>query len=359
MKNAIHVIAGLDPAAGGPSVCVPELAQALTRTSRYQASLLDFYGRDSSLARFAAATAHADVLHVHGLWQLHSLAAALAARRARRPLIVSAHGMLQAWALNNKHWKKRIYSALIEGRNLRGACCLHALSAAEREDYRRFGLSNPVAVIPNGVHAAPEPDPAPFLTAFPDLAGRRLVLFLGRIHYKKGLDLLFRAWRAAAPEAHLVLAGGDSERTADALHSLAAELGITDQVTFTGPLYGALKWSALAAADLFVLPSHSEGFSVAVLEAMSASLPVLITTPCNFPEAATRGCGWVAEPDAVALAAALTGALSLPPALLQACGRSGRALVAERYTWNAIAAQMAATYDWMLGGPAPACLFAA
>ncbi|HVX66141.1 MAG TPA: glycosyltransferase, partial [Bryobacteraceae bacterium] len=238
-------------------------------------------------------------------------------------------------------------------------CCLHALSKAELDDYRRFGLSNPVAVIPNGVDSAPDADPGPFLAGWPALAGKRLVLFLGRVHYKKGLDLFFRAWKAAAPEAHLVIAGRDSEHSAAPLHALAAELGIARQVTFTGPLYGALKWSALAAADLFVLPSRSEGFSVAVLEAMSAARPVLITTPCNFPEAAAHGCGWVVEPDAGALAAALTRALSLPPEVLQASGRSGRALVAEHYTWNAIAGRMAATYDWMLGGPAPDCLFTA
>jgi glycosyltransferase involved in cell wall biosynthesis len=359
MTNAVHVIAGLDPASGGPSVCVPELTEALTRTGRYQATLVDFYGPESSLTRFASVTARAGLVHVHGLWQLHALAATLAARRARVPVIVSAHGMLQPWALRNKGWKKRLYAALVENRNLRRAGCLHALSAAERDDYRRFGLANPIAVIPNGTAAAPPLDPAPFFAAFPALAGRRLVLFLGRIHYKKGLDLLCRAWHRAAPDAHLVLAGGDSEHTEASLRALIAELGIADRVTFTGPLYGPMKWSALAAATLFVLPSHSEGFSVAVLEAMSAGLPVLLTTPCNFPEAAAERCGWVVEPEAGALADALAAILAPGPDRIAAYGARGQALVAARYTWNAVATQMAATYDWMLGGPAPPCLYTA
>ncbi len=359
MKNAVHVIASLDPANGGPSVCVPELVRALTSIGRYQAAVLDIHGAGASLARFVSAAARADVLHVHGLWQLHSLAAALTARRARKPLIVSAHGMLERWALNNKRWKKHIYAAMVEGRNLRSACCLHALSRAELEDYRRFGLSNPVAVIPNGVHPPPPADAGPFHAAFPALAGKRLVLFLGRIHYKKGLDLLCRAWREALPEAHLVIAGSDSENTEASVRALAAELGIASAITFTGPLYGPLKWSALAAASLFVLPSRSEGCSVAVLEAMSAGLPVLITTACNFPDAAANGCGWAVEPDPQALARALTQALSLPPELLRGMGSNGRALVAIRYSWTAIASQMAAVYDWTLGGPAPSCLVTA
>ncbi len=359
MKIALHVIRSLDPAAGGPSVCVPQLAQALTREGRYRADVLTFPARGVSLSELASTITCADVLHVHGLWQLHSTVCTIVARRVGVPMMISAHGMLEPWALNHKRWRKRIYGALVEGRNLRRADCLHALTQEEAAACRRFGLRNPVALVANGIETPPAATPAAFLSAFPALDGRRLVLFLGRIHRKKGLDRLFRAWHEAQPAAHLVLAGGDCEGTEAALRALASELGIAGQITFTGPLYGDLKWSALAAAELFALPSYSEGFSVAVLEAMAMGLPVLLTTACHFPEAVASGAGWQAGPEAGALARVLGETLALAPDALRAAGERGRTMAATRYSWTGIAGQMAAAYDWMLGGPAPACLITA
>ena len=135
--------------------------------------------------RFTQALTPGDAYRIHGVWQEHCAMTAAHASRQRKPYVVSTHGMLDAWALANKSLKKRVYAALAERRHLKQAACVRALTQTERDDCRRFGLRNPVAVIPNGVEI-PDVSSDEFFARFPDLLGKRLVLFMGRIHYKKG-----------------------------------------------------------------------------------------------------------------------------------------------------------------------------
>ncbi|MGE5645994.1 MAG: glycosyltransferase [Acidobacteriota bacterium] len=345
MRTVLHVIHSLAPDRGGPSVCAAALARALARTGRYATTLLA--AEETPLRTLRAAIESAGIVHIHGIWNWHSIAAGSIAARAGVPYIVSAHGMLDRWALRNKRWKKRLYAALVERRNLNRAACLCALTDAEARDYRAFGLRPPAAVIPNGIEpVAATPDA--FYQRHPELKGRALVLYLGRIHHKKGVDLLARAWRRIEPdfpEARLVIAGPDPDNSVPRLKRLAPA------AVFTGMLDAELKWSALAAASLFVLPSHSEGFSVAVLEALAAALPVVITRQCHFPEVARRQCGVVIEPDETQLEAALRAQLAAPPAARRQAGLRGRALVETRYTWAAIAQQTATLLDHLTQNP--------
>jgi glycosyltransferase involved in cell wall biosynthesis len=299
----------------------------------------------------------ADGVHIHGIWETHCAIAADLAHACRRPYVLSAHGMLERWALQHKRLKKALYATLVETRNLRRANCLRALTRAEVNDYRRIGLTNPVAVVPGGVAIPADASPIPFIEKHPNLVGKRIVLFLGRLHQKKGLTLLLRAWASCAPlcgDGHLVVAGPDFDGTCAKLESMVDEMGIRQTVTFPGMLAGPMKWSALAAASLFALPSFSEGFSVAVLEALGMGVPVIVTRRCNIPEVAEHGCGWVVEPEQAALDTALQEALRSPTLELQRIGERGRALVQSRYTWSVVGRQMAEVYRWVLGGPRPA-----
>ena len=295
-------------------------------------------------------------LHIHGLWELSTLIAARCAQRFAKPYVVSAHGMLQPWALRNKRWKKSLYSALLERPNLHRASCLHALTPSEAQDYRSYGLNNPIAVIPNGVNIPETIDPDVFLNDFPQLRGKRLVLFLSRIHYKKGLDILSKAWISFAkrlPEAHLVLAGPDFENTQRSIETMVADAKLQDRVTFTGMLNDRLKWSALQAAECFVLPSYSEGLSISVLEALGVGIPVIVTRQCNLPEVRDHGCGWVIEPNSQDLESALNDCLNSSKAAIYQMSLRGRGLIREKYSWEVIGRQMSALYTWMEGGPAP------
>jgi glycosyltransferase involved in cell wall biosynthesis len=269
--------------------------------------------------------------------------------------MISAHGMLEAWSLRQKALKKQIYSLLVERCNLDRAHCLRALTRFEAEDYRRFGLRQPIVVIPNGVDVPQDASPTWFFDTYPQLRGKRVVLFLGRIHVKKGVDLLCRAWAQMriGADKHLVIAGPDSENTLAGIRALVDELGLTHSVTFTGMLTGNRKWSALAAAHTFVLPSHSEGFSVSVLEALGLGVPAVISRACNFPEVDESKTGKIIDATVDEIASALSTVLSLPTVELQAMGERGKALVRDKYQWNVISQQFRETFDWMLGGSTP------
>lgn len=377
----LHVVSHLDPKYGGLSAVVPELARAVAGAGGWRSPVAAFLAdgerstvngvdvtawptsrvawlRNGALrASFDALVRRSAGVHIHGLWEGSTAAAVASARRAGRPYVISAHGMLEPWALGNKRWKKQIYGALVERSNVAGARCLHALTEAEVEDYRSFGARQAIAVIPNGVTIPEGTGPELFLAQQPGLRGKRIVLFLGRIHFKKGLDLLVEAWgRVAAthPEARLVLAGPDFENTRAAVERHIAELGVGRSVCFTGMLRGNEKWSAMATAEAFVLPSYSEGLSVSALEAMGMGLPVILTTHCHLPEAERAGAGWEIPSEVGALTSVLQQLLSQPIATNRAMGAKGQRLVRDRFTWSVVGGKMRAMYGWIEGGLEPA-----
>jgi glycosyltransferase involved in cell wall biosynthesis len=378
----MEVVPHLHPSYGGISTIVPQLASQLAAQS-FTLDIAAFCDPAESvsvplhssialahwpqrrftrswpgdaLQRFRDRVRSADGLHIHGVWESATSVAASTARSLHKPYIISAHGMLQPWALRSKSFKKRLYSALVEKANLQKAACLHALTTAEAADYRSFGRRGPIAVIPNGVELPQSIDATLFLEQFPMLRGRRIVLFLGRIHFKKGLDILIRAWAAIEknfPDTILVLAGPDSENSRAAVEKLAEECGISARIHFTGMLAAGMKWSALANSYGFVLPSYSEGLSVAALEAMGVGLPVILTRHCHMPEVRRLDAGWEIEATTPALTLALEEMLANSSAANAAIGGRARRLVCDRYSWPVVAAQMADLYRWVQGGPSP------
>jgi poly(glycerol-phosphate) alpha-glucosyltransferase len=310
----------------------------------------------------ALAAMDPDLVHLHGLWTYPSWAALRWSEGKRRPRLVSAHGMLEPWALRRSAWKKRLARLLFEDRNLRGATCLHAANPAELRAIRAFGLANPVAVIPNGV-ALPAlgtaPPPPAWRRDLPEDA--RVLLFLGRLHPKKGLVELVEGWgRLEAAERgpwHLVLAGWDEAGLAAGLAARARASGLGDRVHLVGPQLGPEKAATLAHAEGFVLPSHSEGMPVAVLEAWAHGLPVVMTPACNLPMGFAAGAALSTEPAPEAIARSLRELLALPAERRRAMGEAGRRLAAERFAWEQVAAGFTAVYRWLLGsGTAPACV---
>ena len=253
--------------------------------------------------------------------------------------------------------KKRLYSAAVEHGVVRHAHCLHALTHAEALQYRSYiGSTTPVVVIPNGVTVPASSNPDLFLDTFPALRGRRIVLFLARLHVKKGVDLLVDAWKAVSrgfPEAVLVVAGPDSSGMRARLESFVAANKLEQQVVFTGLLTAAHKWSALAAAECMVLPSHSEGLSMSVLEAMGAGVPVLLTPQCNMPWVHQAGAGWITSPAVGAIAESLRHVLAQGTSANATAGEAARLRIGTEYTWSAVAERMAEVYRWTAGGPLP------
>ena len=300
-----------------------------------------------------------DVVHVHGLWLPHAIAARMAATKFRKPLVSSVHGMLETWELRNKRLKKSLYSLFIERPSLAGSHCFRALSGQEAADYRRFGLRSPIAVVPNGIGPLHRIDPGPFFRKFPQLSGKAMVLYLSRVHYKKGILNLLNAWPSVLrnhPDAHLVVAGPDCQGTVRKAEEIIARYNMGQSVTICGILSGEIKLAALSAARLFCLPSYSEGQSVAVLEALSIGLPVVITPACNVDGVTAGGAGIVTSNEPSKLAGALSEALSAGSSDWRTMSESATRLARTRFNWSVIGEMMHSVYSWMLGGPRPACL---
>ena len=296
-----------------------------------------------------------EVIHSHSLWMRPTHQATRAAKNAGRPVVLTAHGALEPYSLARSRWKKRLIRAAFQDRDFRDTDCIHVNSRREGEKVRAAGFTHPLAVIPNGItlpNEATGEDPQPFFEAYPTLRRRRLMLFMARLHEKKGLGHFLPAWANVAranPDWHLVVAGPDRgfEQTA---RELAAVPELADRVTFTGPLHGELKDAARAAAELFVCPSFSEGFSMSVLESLAAGLPALITPGCNFAEAAAAGAAVEYDADVDGMTAALDHLLTLHEDDLVSMGNRGRTLVADDYTWDRIAEQTQAMYRWLIDG---------
>jgi len=379
----LQVVSHLDPRYGGLSAAVPALGESIAGRGDFEISLAAFcalgeeykpegfadnqlsywpaarrnWMRPGSLQRdFMNEMFNASGVHIHGLWEQSTAVAASAARKLGVPYIISAHGMLEPWALANKRLKKLLYAKLVESRNVKNASCLHALTHAEALQFVNFGARSAIAIIPNGVNIPDVKDATLFLRRYPQLSGKRLVLFMARLHPKKGLNILLEAWAAVTkdyPDVHLIVAGPDSDGMQQKLEQYCSENGIEQRVSFPGMLKGAMKWSALAAAELFVLPSFSEGLSVGVLEAMGMGVPVIVTDRCNMPEVRECRTGWQIEATVFGLKSALREALGNSQSRNAVIGRLGARLVANRFSWDKVARQMGEVYSWVLGGPQP------
>jgi glycosyltransferase involved in cell wall biosynthesis len=281
------------------------------------------------------------VLHDNGLWLPHNHRIASLARDARLPRIVSTRGMLEPWAIRHKRWKKTAAWRLYQRRDLSRAAALHATAAEEEANLQIYRLRPPVRTIPNGVDL-PNLPPRTGVSG----GGRtRTAVFLGRIYPVKGLPMLVEAWARVRPGGwRLVIAGPDEAGHQAEVEAAVAASGLSDVVSFPGPVLDDAKAALLRDADLFVLPSHSESFGMSVAEALAHATPVLTTTAAPWPELAQRGCGWRMSPTVGGLADGLRIATSTETATLRRMGEAGRALVATDYAWPAIAERFAALY---------------
>jgi glycosyltransferase involved in cell wall biosynthesis len=258
--------------------------------------------------------------------------------------------MLEPWALSYKGWKKRFYYNLFEKSALQSASAIQALASSEAEQLKLLGLNLPTFVASNGVNRQDFeklPDPELFYQKFPQTRDKTLILFLGRIDPKKGLDLLAAAFRRVHEQflnTHLIVAGPDNVGFLPVVQDYFTNAGCIDAVTFTGMLTDTIKCAALAAADLYVAPSYSEGFSMSVLEGMASGLPCVITKECNFPEAAAAKAAYVVDVDASAIAEAIIQCLE-EPEKARAMGEHARQFILARYTWDKIATNLINTYS--------------
>jgi glycosyltransferase involved in cell wall biosynthesis len=292
----------------------------------------------------AAEPAAKTIVHTNGVWLRQYRGSIHAGLQSGARVVVSPRGMLEPWSLRHNRWKKRIAWFLYQKRDLQRVHGFHATADGEAQSLRRLGLKQPICIVPNAVEL-PARDAIP-----PAARRRREVLFLSRINPKKGLVPLLRAWGSLNPEGWLLrIAGNDDSGHLPELRELVRTLGIGEQVRFEGPAYGEDKAILFQQASVFVLPSFSENFGIAVAEALAFGLPVITTTGTPWSDLPRRGCGWHVDPDAEALEAALRSALALSPDQRQAAGEAGRSWVAECFTWDRAGRDLLEGYRWLHG----------
>lgn len=371
----IHVVPAITNEASGPSYSVVRLCESLIE-ARQNVTLaaLDWasmpspppclktfrlgwgprrLGRSPAMKRWLTEQAESksvDLIHNHSLWMMPNVYPGQAARRHGIPLVVSPRGTLSEWAMQSGSAVKKAFWPL-QHPALAGAACLHATAAAEYDDIRRMGFRQPVAIIPNGIDI-PELQPK----AEKDY---RTLLFLGRVHPVKGLDMLLPAWRVVQdrfPDWHLKIVGPDNRGHLGEMRRLASEL-LLERIEFSGGLFGAQKWQAYRDADLFVLPTYSENFGMSVAEALAAGTPTIVSKGAPWSGLDTRKAGWWIDIGIDPLVACLEQALAESSNSLTAMGLRGRDWMEEEYSWMHVGRQMVETYYWIVGeGSKPSCV---
>jgi len=384
--RVLHVVSSLAPRYGGPSQVCQELSQELARRgARVSIYTTDIDGPGAlavpldrpvladgveiryfpvqrprpwvlswPLARaLRRAIPGQDVVHVHSLYLFPSTVAAHLCRRAAVPYLVRPHGTLDPYLYRRHRARKWVYERLFERRNLDRAAAIHFTTEEEAALAQPLRLRAPGVVVPPGVdlerfRPGCEADArAAVEAAWPETRGRQLVLFLGRLNFKKGLDLLARAFgrlARARADVHLLLAGPDDDGYGVAVRGWLEREGAGGRATFTGMLVGAQKLAALRSAAVFALPSYSENFGVAVVEALACGVPVVISDRVNiWREVAAARAGRVVACDPEDLHEALAALLDDPGARAEMAARARRLAVA-RFTWAAAGERMEEVY---------------
>ena len=318
-----------------------------------------------------------DCVHIHGIWSPTLARRFVAWRRRGIPCVITIHGMLEPWALEHKPLKKKLAWCIYQKRLLNMASSLHGTSEREAVNLRKLGLKPPIAMIPWGIEGAEDhrsqAEEAGMLEEVEGQRscaspiedsklriqyGPRTALFVGRIYPVKGLPMLVEAWARLRPDGwRMKIVGPDEAGHRGELEAMMAQAELGAGIEFTGALSGEALQKAYQAAHLFVLPSHSENFGMVVGEALSHGLPVITTHGAPWKLLEEEACGWWVPISTDGIAAALEDATRKSPEELIAMGERGRAVVAERFSWDRIAREFVDCYRWILGeGPTPGCV---
>lgn len=283
----------------------------------------------------------ANIIHNNSLWMLPNIYPEIASRGAKCKLVTMPRGTLSEWALQRSKWKKKVISLLGQRRTLAKTDMFVATCNEEYREIRAYGFKQPVAVIPNGVEVDDEP---------PRGGKERRLIFLSRIHPKKGIDLLLRVWQSIQSEFpgwSLSIVGPDQHAYAQSLKDLSSELGC-ERVTFVGELKGQQKIDYLASSAVLVLPTHSENFGMVVAEALAAGTPVICSHGAPWEGLAEMKCGWWIPLSLNDFVETMRLAMRMPMSELSVMGQRGHEWMKIDFSWAAVGRQMMSAYEWLL-----------
>ncbi len=297
-----------------------------------------------------------DIVHIHSLYLFHNMAAAHYCRKYNVPYLIRPHGTLDPFLYKRHRLRKSVTEFLFERRNIKYAAAIHFTTEEEKNLAKPYIFQTPGIVVPHGLDLSEYeslPERGTFRTRYPEIDGKKIVLFFGRLNFKKGLDILVRAFARVTlkrNDVHLVLTGPDNERFGDKIRIWLSEQGILDRTTFTGMLLGEDKLAVLRDADIFVLPSYTENFGISVVEAMACGVPVVISDKVNiWHEVAAGRAGQVASCNSDRFAEMISDLLDNPETAKQ-MGKNGKALVIERFQWPKVAPAIEEAYRLIVSG---------
>lgn len=288
-----------------------------------------------------------DIFHTNCCWLPLSALTLLWAKKKGYKTIYTPHGMLEPWILKRNYlWKKFPAMLLYQKKALRMTDIIHSTAESEKLNIQKLNLNSQLAVIPNGIDIRE-------IQLKPMWEKNKRILFLSRIHPKKGINFLIEAaaiLRNQLEDYEILIAGEGDESYINDLKDLAKKKGVSNIVQFIGGVYGEEKWNLYKTSDIFVLPTYSENFGIVVAEALASGTPVITTKGTPWEELNTHNCGWWTEIGTEATTQALEDFLSKSAMSLQQMGLNGRRLVEENYAMPVIAQKMLRLYEWVLHG---------
>ncbi len=344
------LVAGIAPTQDGTPVLPKFVEKRLTSVGvRYVGPVRVYPQMAEAITNQAAkAPDSVPVIHDNGIWGLYNREAFIAASHLNAPYLLSPRGMMETWSLAQKRLKKKVAMTLFQRRILAGTAVFVATAVSEAESVRRLGLKQPIAIVPNGITLHGEETFGHFATR--SAANRqRTLLFLSRIHPKKGIPLLLNAWALVRPAGwRLRIAGYDEAGHEVEVRRLVKQLHIGDSVEILGPVEGAAKHALFRDADVFILPTYSENFGVVVAEALDAGLPVITTIGAPWSGLTSHQCGWWIDVSVPAICEAICDATRLTDYERQQMGARARQYV-SKFGWRHVAQQMQEVYTWVAG----------
>lgn len=302
-------------------------------------------------------TRNIDLLHIHEIWSYPQYIAAKIASQKSIPYIITPHGNLDSWKLRKKA-RRCVYLSLLGKHMLQGSACLHAFTPYEVNNFRKVGYKGSITIIPNGINPKDFLSLPPSHSAeeiWPKLKNRRVVLFMSRLSDEKGLNVLLPAWKNVITssnykDAMLVIAGPDYKGYVKVVKSMIANYNLDSNLILAGMVTGHKRTSLMSRADIYILPSYSEGFSISLLENLAAANPVIITPACYFPELIPLGVGLCAPPEPEPLAECMKNLLDMSVGERKKIGQIGRDFVIKNYSWDIAARKMMTVYRCILEG---------
>jgi glycosyltransferase involved in cell wall biosynthesis len=353
----LHVISSIDVSSGGPARSVPKSCEGLAKLGidieiitqkssnpveipvgnnlklTYR-SIYDVFLFGASLNKDEV-----DLIHIQHIWSPYVNVMAYWARKRKIPYIITPRGMLEPWILARHPWKKKIALWLYQNKAIRKADHLHATAQMEADNIKKIGYTNPVTIIPNGIDLSE-------IKTTKSQYGTKKMIFLSRIHPKKGIELLLKAWRNIDTKDWILeMAGNGEDLYIKTLKKSAADL---KNVKFVGSKYGEDKWNFIRSADVMVLPTYSENFGIVVAEALAVGVPVLTTRGTPWEDLEIHNCGWWINLSIAQLENTLTSVFETPPSDLEEMGNRGVLLVKDKYDIKAVAKNICSLYNKIL-----------